>query len=72
MRDGMRRITSITEVTGMEGDVITTQELFRYEFDGEEPTGKLRGRFVPSGLRPHFTEKARYYGLEQALVKALG
>jgi pilus assembly protein CpaF len=72
MRDGMRRITSITEVTGMEGDVITTQELFRYEYDGEDPSGKLRGRFVPSGLRPHFTEKARYYGLEQALIKALG
>ena len=39
----------------MEGDVITTQELFTYQFEGELPDGKLKGSFVSSGLRPHFT-----------------
>src|SRR5271154_4343032 len=45
MRDGVRRVTSITEVIGMEGSEITTQELFRYEFDGEGVDGLLLGRF---------------------------
>jgi len=72
MRDGMRRVTSVTEIAGMEGDVITAQELFKYEFDGEEPSGKLRGRYVYTGLRPHFMEKARYFGLDQHLLRALG
>ncbi|MEQ8966982.1 MAG: CpaF family protein [Azospirillaceae bacterium] len=72
MRDGMRRVTNVTEITGMEGDIITAQELFKYEYDGEEPSGKLRGRYVYSGLRPHFMEKARYFGLDQHLLRALG
>ena len=45
MRDGMRRVTSVTEVTGMEDDVIVTQELFNYEFEGEDSAGKLQGSF---------------------------
>ncbi len=69
MRDGMRRITSVTEVIGMEGDVIITQELFHFEFEGEETTGMLRGRFVSSGLRPNFTEKAEYFGLGKTLLE---
>src|SRR3546814_7334703 len=60
MRDGMRRITYVTEVIGMEGDVITTQDLFTYEYEGEEWDGKLRGSFPSSGLRPNFTPKAAY------------
>jgi len=69
MRDGMRRITSVTEVIGMEGDVIITQELFHFEFEGEETSGMLRGRFVSSGLRPNFTEKAEYFGLGKTLLE---
>jgi pilus assembly protein CpaF len=69
MRDGMRRITSVTEVIGMEGDVIITQELFHFEFEGEDATGNLRGRFVSSGLRPNFTEKAEYFGLGKTLLE---
>src|SRR5690606_25163506 len=53
MRDGMRRVTHVTEVIGMEGDVITTQDLFTFEFEGEDADGKLRGSFRPSGLRPN-------------------
>ena len=71
MRDGMRRITHVTEVIGMEGDVITTQDLFVYEFEGEEADGKLRGTFKSSGLRPNFTPKAAYFGLDRLLVEAM-
>jgi pilus assembly protein CpaF len=71
MRDGMRRVTHIMEVVGMEGDVITTQDLFVYEFEGEEADGKLRGSFRCSGLRPHFTPKAAYFGLDRPLLEAM-
>jgi len=72
MRDGMRRITHITEITGMEGEVITTQDLFTYEFKGEGPDGKLLGVFKSSGLRPNFLPKASYYGLDRAVMEAMG
>jgi pilus assembly protein CpaF len=71
MRDGVRRVTNVTEVVGMEGDVITTQELFAYHFEGEAADGKLKGRFESSGLRPHFTQRAEYYGLDRALLEAM-
>lgn len=70
MRDGMRRITNITEVVGMEGDVITTQPLFEFEFKGEDTTGKLVGEFRSMGLRPHFLSRAEYFGLGRALIEA--
>ena len=72
MRDGGRRITHITEVVGMEGDVITTQDLFTYEFSGEGDDGKLIGTFKSAGVRPHFTPKAEYFGLHKALMDAMG
>ncbi|HEY6334620.1 MAG TPA: CpaF family protein [Alphaproteobacteria bacterium] len=71
MRDGVRRITHIMEVVGMEGDVITTQDLFHYEVEGEGPDGKLIGRYKSSGLRPHFTPKAAYFGLDKPLIEAV-
>ena len=71
MRDGMRRITYVTEVLGMEGDVVTTQDLFKFEFEGEGDDGKLFGRFKSSGLRPYFVDKANYFGLERALLAAM-
>ena len=72
MRDGIRRITHITEVVGMEGDVITTQDLFTFEFEGEDADGTLHGSFTSTGLRPHFLPRAQYYGLERALMDAVG
>ncbi|HEV2530418.1 CpaF family protein [Phenylobacterium sp.] len=72
MRDGLRRITSITEVVGMEGEVITTQELFAFKFEGEGPDGRLKGRFESSGLRPAFSSRAEYYGLDRMLLEAMG
>lgn len=72
MRDGIRRITSVTEVVGMEGDVITTQELFSFDYEGEDAHGMLVGSFVPGGLRPHFTPKAEYFNLDKPLLEAIG
>ncbi len=72
MRDGVRRITHITEVMGMEGEVVITQDLFTYEFKGETHDGKLAGAFKSSGLRPHFLPRAAYYGLDKVLMEAMG
>jgi pilus assembly protein CpaF len=71
MRDGMRRVTHITEIVGMEGEIITTQDLYTFEFEGEGPDGKLQGSFKSSGLRPFFASKAAYFGLEQRLMEAM-
>ena len=71
MRDGMRRITHIMEVVGMEGDVITTQDLYAFEFEGEDTQGNIKGNFKSSGLRPHFLPKASYFGLDRALMEAM-
>jgi pilus assembly protein CpaF len=71
MRDGMRRITHIMEVVGMEGDVITTQDLYAFEFEGEDAQGNVKGTFKSSGLRPHFLPKASYFGLDRALMEAM-
>jgi pilus assembly protein CpaF len=71
MRDGMRRITHIMEVVGMEGDVITTQDLYTFEFEGEDTQGNIKGNFKSSGLRPHFLPKASYFGLDRALMEAM-
>jgi pilus assembly protein CpaF len=71
MRDGVRRVTNITEVLGMEGDVIITQELFVFEVEGEGPDGKLIGQFKSSGVRPHFAPKAAYFGLDKALYEIM-
>ncbi len=72
MRDGVRRVTHITEVMGMEGEVIITQDLFTYEFKGETVDGKLSGAFKSSGLRPHFLPRAAYYGLDKVLMEIIG
>jgi pilus assembly protein CpaF len=70
LRDGSRRTTNITEVIGMEGDVIVTQELFAFEYLDESDDGKIIGEFRPSGLRPYTLEKARQYGFDQAYLEA--
>ncbi len=71
MRDGVRRVTSVTEIVGMEGEVITTQDLFTYEYEGDLPDGRLKGRFASTGLRPSFTPRAAYFGLDKALLQAI-
>jgi pilus assembly protein CpaF len=71
MRDGIRRVTHVVEVVGMEGEVITTQELFTFQFQGETTDGRLRGVFNSSGIRPFFLPRAEYYGLDRALLEII-
>jgi pilus assembly protein CpaF len=72
LRDGSRRITHVTEVLGTEGDTIITQDLFVYEVTGEDENGKLVGRHRSTGIaRPAFYDRAKYYGMDEALAEAL-
>lgn len=71
MRDGIRRVTHVTELVGMEGDVVTTQDLFTYEYQGEGRDGLLLGAFKAHPVRPHFLKRAAYYGLDRALMAAM-
>jgi pilus assembly protein CpaF len=71
MRDGIRRITHITEVVGMEGEVVTTQDLFTFHYKGEDEDGRLFGDFKSSGLRPNFSTRAEYFGLDRALMDVM-
>ena len=72
LRDGSRKITHITEVVGMEGDVIITQDLFVYEITGGDEKGNLIGGFRSTGIgRPKFWDRARYYGEDKRLAAAL-
>lgn len=72
MRDGHRRITYVSEITGMEGDTIVMQDLFVYNASGEDKTGKLTGNFQWTGIMPRFLRRASYYGEQERLAKALG
>ncbi len=69
LSDGRRRVTSVQEIVGMEGDALTMQEIFRFEPAGIAPDGAVLGRFRPSGIRPRFTERLRARGI--ALPDAL-
>ncbi|CAA7623936.1 Type II secretion system protein E [Magnetospirillum sp. LM-5] len=71
LRDGSRRITHITEVMGMEGEVVTLQDLMVFEITGEDAQGRILGRHRFTGLRPGFWERARYFGRERELAEAL-
>jgi pilus assembly protein CpaF len=71
MRDGMRRVTRVTEIAGMEGDVVITQDLFTFRYDANAFQEQVRGVFESSSLRPVFAQRAAYYGLEAALIEAM-
>ena len=62
LQDGSRRMTSITEITGMEGDVISMQEIFKYQRVGLTPDNKIIGHFTATGVRSHFSERFRMWG----------
>ena len=64
LSDGGRRVTSIVEVVGMEGEMVTTQEIFRYKRRGFTPEGKIVGSFEPTGVRPLFAERLKISGVE--------
>ena len=63
MKDGTRKVTHISEVQGMEGDVIIMQDIFVYEQSGVDERGKLVGRLRPTGIRPKFMEKLESHGI---------
>jgi pilus assembly protein CpaF len=72
LRDGSRRITHITEVMGLEGEVIVTQDLLTFEIIGEDQNGRIIGRHRSTGVgRPRFWDRARYFGLEKELAASL-
>ncbi len=71
LRDGSRKITHITEVIGMEGDVVTLQDIIVFDFEGETDDGRIVGRHKYTGLRPNFYDRVRYFGKEQEMVEAL-
>lgn len=70
LRDGSRRVTNITEVIGMEGPVIVTQELFAFEYLDEGTDGKIIGEYRSSNLRPYTLDKAKQFGFDKALLEA--
>ncbi|GAC1545448.1 MAG: hypothetical protein NVS3B16_14820 [Vulcanimicrobiaceae bacterium] len=63
MRDGSRKVTSITEVVGMEGDIVTMQELIRYQQRGVDDNGKVLGEFQYTGVQPHYTSRFEEAGV---------
>lgn len=71
MRDGKRRVINITEIVGVEGKVITMQDLFTYIITGENAEGYLTGEYRYTGIKPKFMEAAANYGLEEELLRAL-
>jgi pilus assembly protein CpaF len=64
LTDGTRRITSISEITGMEGETVAMQEIFHFERTGIDSMGKVLGRFRSTGIRPRFAERLRQYGMQ--------
>ena len=70
LRDGSRRVTNITEVIGMEGNVIVTQELFKFEYLDETSDGKIIGEYRAMGLRPYTLDKAKQFGFDQPYLES--
>lgn len=64
LSDGTRRVTSISEITGMEGETITMQEIFQFERKGMDKDGRVIGHFRPTGVRPRFAERLKLYGMQ--------
>jgi len=72
LRDGSRKITKVTEVVGLEGEVVTLQDLFIHEMFGEDADGRILGRHRSTGIaRPRFWERACYFGEEKRLTEIL-
>jgi pilus assembly protein CpaF len=64
LTDGTRRVVSISEITGMEGDTISMQEIFQFERTGLDESGRVLGRFRTTGVRPRFAERFQQYGMQ--------
>jgi pilus assembly protein CpaF len=69
MSDGTRRVTSIAEVTGMEGDIVTMQDIFVFKREGKDENGKVLGRFMATGIRPKSSEALAAAGVDLSTVQ---
>jgi pilus assembly protein CpaF len=72
MWDGIRRVQSVVEIAGMEGDIITARELFTFQYCGEQHDGHIEGSFESTRMRPDFISRAARFGLDRELLDALG
>ena len=72
MRDGVRRVQSVAEIAGMEGDVVTVRDLFTYRYQSVKPNGSLDGAFETTRMRPDFVSRAARHGLDKELLDCLG
>ncbi len=72
MRDGVRRINEVIDVAGIEEENLLLNTLFKYEYEGENPDGSLRGRFAAKPLRPSFLPRLRYFGMASEFLDAVG
>ncbi len=72
MRDGVRRITYVSEITGMEGDIITMQDIFKFNHLGEDENGMIKGTFQWTSIMPRFIRRVAYWGETERFAKALG
>ena len=70
-RDGGRRVTQVTELAGVEGDVVLLNDIFQLELSGEDANGRLQGRYKVSKARPSFIKRLAYFGLDKAWMQAL-
>lgn len=71
LRDGTRKITHVTELVGMEGDVVVLQDLLVFDITGEDSNGRIVGRHRFTGIRPAFWDQAKYFGFERDLAELL-
>jgi len=63
MKDGSRKVTHVTEIVGMESDVVTMQDIYVFQARGQDELGRLLGSIQPTGLRPKFSERFEQYGV---------
>lgn len=71
MRDGVRRIIQVTEVHGMEGDVLTTSDIAAFEYVGEDSAGRIHGKYKMSAARPGFLHRCEFFGLDRAWMETV-
>jgi pilus assembly protein CpaF len=71
MRDGVRRISQVSEIVGLEGNTVVMNDIFQYEYEGENADGTLRGQFKVSRIRPSFMARLQYFDLDHAWLSAL-
>jgi pilus assembly protein CpaF len=71
MRDGGRRVSQVSEICGLEGDVITMNDIFTFQYEGENTDGRLRGSWISPGMRPAFVERLNYFGMLDPWMRAL-